>query len=76
MMHQVSKVVKNRLGELAQHLDSSVITKSNMAQTLVDTQRLFLSAPKYAVVGASKDRQKFGNKVSLHGSRFVVCENC
>lgn len=29
-----------------------------------ETKKLFLSAPKYAVVGASKDQSKFGTKVS------------
>lgn len=28
-------------------------------------QRLFLSSPRYAVVGASKDQTKFGTKVRL-----------
>ncbi|KIY67895.1 NAD-P-binding protein [Cylindrobasidium torrendii FP15055 ss-10] len=29
----------------------------------LETKKLFLSAPKYAVVGASKDQSKFGTKV-------------
>ncbi|KAI0705033.1 hypothetical protein C8T65DRAFT_653493 [Cerioporus squamosus] len=31
--------------------------------SLVDVQKKFLSSPHYAVVGASKDRSKFGTKV-------------
>lgn len=37
---------------------------SNMS-TSEDIQRLFLSAPTYALVGASKDPSKYGNKVPL-----------
>ncbi|PIL36041.1 hypothetical protein GSI_01701 [Ganoderma sinense ZZ0214-1] len=31
--------------------------------SLTKTQKTFLSAPKYAVIGASKDQSKFGTKV-------------
>ncbi|KAI9067335.1 NAD-P-binding protein [Trametes sanguinea] len=31
--------------------------------SLVEVQKKFLSSPKYAVVGASKDQSKFGTKV-------------
>ncbi|TDL24286.1 NAD-P-binding protein, partial [Rickenella mellea] len=31
--------------------------------TVVEIQKLFLSAPRYAVVGASKDQTKYGTKV-------------
>lgn len=35
-----------------------------MARTVVELQKYFLSLPRYAVVGASKDESKFGTKVS------------
>lgn len=35
--------------------------------TTAEIQRLFLSSPRYAVVGASKDQSKYGTKVgSMH----------
>ncbi|KAI9463363.1 CoA-binding protein [Russula earlei] len=34
-----------------------------MARTVAEIQRLFLSSPRYAVVGASKDQSKYGTKV-------------
>lgn len=33
--------------------------------TEIEREKLFLSAPKFAVVGASKDQSKFGTKVYL-----------
>ncbi|KAI0267035.1 NAD-P-binding protein [Gloeopeniophorella convolvens] len=34
-----------------------------MSRTATEIQKLFLSSPRYAVVGASKDTSKFGTKV-------------
>jgi hypothetical protein len=34
-----------------------------MTRTVAEIQKLFLSSPRYAVVGASKDQSKYGTKV-------------
>lgn len=34
-------------------------------RTLAEIQRAFLAAPRFAVVGASKDQAKFGTKVRV-----------
>ncbi|KAH9961541.1 NAD-P-binding protein [Russula dissimulans] len=34
-----------------------------MSRTAAEIQKLFLSSPRYAVVGASKDQSKYGTKV-------------
>ncbi|KAI0293230.1 NAD(P)-binding protein [Russula brevipes] len=34
-----------------------------MIRTIAEIQKLFLSSPRYAVVGASKDQSKYGTKV-------------
>jgi hypothetical protein len=36
-----------------------------MTRTIAEIQKLFLSSPRYAVVGASKDQSKFGTKVRV-----------
>ena len=37
-----------------------------MTRTTAEIQKLFLSSPRYAVVGASKDQSKYGTKVRTH----------
>ncbi|KAH9956957.1 NAD(P)-binding protein [Lactifluus volemus] len=34
-----------------------------MSRTVTEIQKFFLSSPRYAVVGASRDQSKYGNKV-------------
>ena len=55
------KSTASRFDLLTHHINAS---NSKMVATSEQVQRLFLSTPNYAVVGASKDRQKYGNRVS------------
>jgi hypothetical protein len=45
-------------------IKSDIINSTlTMARTVAEIQKLFLSSPRYAVVGASKDQSKYGTKV-------------
>jgi hypothetical protein len=57
-----SRVVGTRQGRVA-HDARALIEPLAMTRTVAEIQKLFLSSPRYAVVGASKDQSKYGTKV-------------
>ena len=54
------RVLGTRLRRVAA---SGTCAHINMTRTVTQIQKLFLSSPRYAVVGASKDQSKYGTKV-------------
>src|SRR6266404_103376 len=49
-----------------------------MTRTVANIQKYFLSSPRYAVVGASKDQSKFGTKVRVlnHSEKSRFSSTC
>lgn len=54
-----------QLPSLANPLSSTCVYRRTMSSiTLIEKEKTFLSSPRFAVVGASADKAKFGTKVS------------
>jgi hypothetical protein len=65
-----SNVVQpTRYLEFPQWLNISLVTSMTTSFSVI--QKTFLSSPFFAVVGASKDQNKFGTKVGSFQSSFL-----